>query len=123
MKMRRPHRVPLAHQTIDVLKNLRALTGKSELIVPGARGRGRPLSENTLNAALRRLGYTKDEMTAHGFRAAASSILNESGFWNPDAIQAQTRPCRGQRRPPRVCAGGVLGRAGQDDAMVGGSAR
>lgn len=89
MKMRRPHRVPLAHQTIDVLKNLRALTGKSELIVPGARGRGRPLSENTLNAALRRLGYTKDEMTAHGFRAAASSILNESGIWNPDAIEAQ----------------------------------
>ena len=53
------------------------------------RGRGRPLSENTLNAALRRLGYTKDEMTAHGFRAAASSILNESGIWNPDAIEAQ----------------------------------
>jgi len=89
MKMRRPHRVPLARQTIDVLKNLRALTGESELIVPGARGRGRPLSENTLNAALRRLGYTKDEMTAHGFRAAASSILNECGLWKPDAIEAQ----------------------------------
>ena len=89
MKMRRPHRVPLALQTIDVLKNLRALTGEVALILPGARGRGRPLSENTLNAALRRLGYTKDEMTAHGFRAAASSILNECGLWNPDAIEAQ----------------------------------
>jgi integrase len=89
MKMRRPHRVPLARQTIDVLKNLRAITGEAALILPGARGRGRPLSENTLNAALRRLGYTRDDMTAHGFRAAASSILNESGLWNPDAIEAQ----------------------------------
>jgi integrase len=89
MKMRRPHRVPLARQTINVLKNLRAITGEAELILPGMRGRGRPLSENTLNAALRRLGYTKDAMTARGFRAAASSNLNESGLWNPDAIEAQ----------------------------------
>jgi integrase len=89
MKMRRPHRVPLARQTLDVLKNLRAIIGEAALILPGARGRGRPLSENTLNAALRRLGYTKDEMTSHGFRAAASSILNECGQWNPDAIEAQ----------------------------------
>jgi integrase len=89
MKMRRPHRIPLARQTISVLENLRAITGEADLILPGMRGRGQPLSENTLNAALRRLGYTKDEMTAHGFRAAASSILNESGLWNPDAIEAQ----------------------------------
>jgi integrase len=89
MKMRRPHRIPLARQTINVLNNLRAITGESALIVPGARSRGRPLSENTLNAALRRLGYTKNDMTAHGFRAAASSILNESALWNPDAIEAQ----------------------------------
>jgi integrase len=89
MKMRRPHRIPLARQTIAVLGNMHTITGQAELIVPGMRGRGRPLSENTLNAALRRLGYTKDEMTAHGFRAAASSILNESGLWNPDAIEAQ----------------------------------
>jgi integrase len=89
MKMRRPRRVPLAHQTITVLKNVRAITSQAELILPGARGRGRPLSENTLNAALRRLGYTKDQMTSHGFRAAASSILNECVLWNPDAIEAQ----------------------------------
>jgi integrase len=89
MKMRRPHRIPLARQTIAVLKNLHAITGVTELILPGMRGRSRPLSENTLNAALRRLGYSKDEMTAHGFRAAASSILNESGLWNSDAIEAQ----------------------------------
>ena len=72
-----------------VLKELEAIAGNSQLILPGMRGLGRPLSENTLNAALRRLGYTKDEMTAHGLRAAASSILNESGLWNPDAIEAQ----------------------------------
>lgn len=59
------------------------------MILPGARGRDRSLSENTFNAALRRLGYSKEEMTAHGFRAAASSILNESGQWNADAIEAQ----------------------------------
>jgi integrase len=47
------------------------------------------MSENTINAALRRLGYSKDEMTGHGFRAAASSLLNESGKWNADAIEAQ----------------------------------
>jgi integrase len=89
MKMRRPHRIPLARQMITALKNLREITGDAELILPGMRGRGRSLSENILNAALRRLGYGKDEMTAHGFRAAASSILNESGLWNPDAIEAQ----------------------------------
>jgi integrase len=89
MKMRRPHRVPLARQTVAILNGLRRITGATELVLPGMRGRGRPLSENTFNAALRRLGYTKDEMTSHGFRAAASSILNESNLWNPDAIEAQ----------------------------------
>jgi integrase len=89
MKMRRPHRIPLARQTLNVLKNTRVINPDAELILPGMTGRSRPLSENTLNAPLRRLGYGKDEMTAHGFRAAASSILNESGKWNPDAIEAQ----------------------------------
>jgi integrase len=88
-KMRRPHCVPLSRQTIAVLTRLRKITGHASLILPGARGRNRPLSENTLNSALRRLGYTKEEMTSHGFRAAASSILNECGKWNPDAIEAQ----------------------------------
>jgi integrase len=85
MKMRRPHRIPLVRQTIAVLKDLRAIARDAELILPGMRGRGRPMSENTLNAALRRLGYSKDQMTAHGFRATASPLLNECGLWNPDA--------------------------------------
>jgi len=88
-KMRRPHRVPLARQTIEALNRLRTVTGNGPLILPGARSRSRPLSDNTLNAALRRLGYAGDEMTSHGFRAAASSMLNESGKWNADAIEAQ----------------------------------
>ncbi len=89
MKMRRPHRVPLAPQAIVILEVLRTLTGQYELLFPGARSPSRPLSENTLNAALRRLGYAKDDMSSHGFRAAASSLLNECGKWNADAIEAQ----------------------------------
>jgi integrase len=89
MKMHRPHRIPLASQTISVLEELRTLTGQFELLFPGVRSPSRPLSENTLNAALRRLGYAKDDMSSHGFRAAASSLLNECGKWNADAIEAQ----------------------------------
>ena len=89
MKMKRPHRVPLAPQAVAVLKRLNAITGRGALLFPSVRSPARVMSENTLNAALRRLGYGKDEMTGHGFRAAASSLLNESGKWNPDAIEAQ----------------------------------
>src|SRR5262249_47747338 len=89
MKMHRPHRIPLAPQAIAVLEELRTLTGQCELLFPGVRSPARPLSENTLNAALRRLGYAKEDMSSHGFRAAASSLLNECGKWNPDAIEAQ----------------------------------
>jgi len=56
-------------------------------VFPSVRTRARPMSENTLNAGLRRLGYSSEEMTAHGFRAMASTLLNESGKWNPDAIE------------------------------------
>jgi integrase len=89
MKMGRAHRVPLAKQAIELLRDLRELTGQRELLFPGAWDHRKPLSENTLNAALRRLGYAQDAMTSHGFRAAASSMLNESGIWNADAIEAQ----------------------------------
>ncbi|MGH6811615.1 MAG: tyrosine-type recombinase/integrase [Methylocella sp.] len=89
MKMRPPHRVPLAPQAIAILQTLRTLTGQYELLFPGVRSPSRPLSENMLNAALRRLGYAKDDMSSHGFRAAASSLLNECGKWNADAIEAQ----------------------------------
>jgi integrase len=89
MKMRRPHRVPLAKQTLELLRGLHKLTDNRGLLFPGAWDFRKPLSENTLNAALRRLGYAQDVMTAHGFRASASSMLNECGKWNADAIEAQ----------------------------------
>ena len=89
MKMRRPHRVPLAPQAVAILRDLQGITGRGRFLFPSARSLARYMSENTVNAALRRLGFKQDEMTAHGFRSAASSILNESGIWNPDAIEVQ----------------------------------
>ncbi|WP_096701250.1 integrase arm-type DNA-binding domain-containing protein [Magnetospirillum sp. 15-1] len=89
MKMRRPHQVPLSKQAVEVLRGLHAITGRGALLFPGIRTAKRPISDNTLNAALRRLGYGKDEATAHGFRATASSLLNECGKWHPDAIERQ----------------------------------
>lgn len=88
-KMRRPHRVPLSRQATRILKELGEITGKGKLVFPCVRTVARPISENTLNAGLRRLGYAKDQATAHGFRATASTLLNESGKWNADAIERQ----------------------------------
>jgi integrase len=89
MKMKRPHRVPLAPQAVALLRELDAITSGGKFLFPSVRSRDRCMSENTVNAALRRLGFGKDEMTGHGFRSAASSILNESGMWNADAIERQ----------------------------------
>lgn len=85
--MRRPHHVPLSHQAIDLFREVRAVTGPNGYVFPSIRSRSRPMSENTINAGLRRLGYASDEMTAHGFRVMASTLLNESGKWHPDAIE------------------------------------
>lgn len=89
MKMRRPHRVPLAPRAITILREVYSITGRGKLVFPSVRSRERCMSENTVCAALRRLGFQKDEMSGHGFRSAASSMLNESGLWNADAIEAQ----------------------------------
>lgn len=87
MKMRKVHHVPLSRQAVAVLREVKVVTGPAGFVFPGMRSRARPMSENTLNAALRRLGYTSEEMTSHGFRALASTLLNESGRWHPDAIE------------------------------------
>ena len=87
MKMRLPHKVPLPQEALNLLSNLQELTGYGEFLFPSIRSSKRPMSENTLNAALRRMGYTGSEMTSHGFRATFSTIANESGLWNPDAIE------------------------------------
>jgi len=89
MKMRRPHRVPLAHQTLAILSDLRQITGGSKYLFPSVQSWHRPFSDNTLNAALRRLGYDRTELTIHGLRSTASTLLNESGKWNADAIERQ----------------------------------
>jgi integrase len=89
MKMRRPHRVPLARQSLAILRELQQLTGKGRWLFPSVRTSTRPISENTLNAALRRLGYGSEEICTHGFRSMASSRLNEMGCWNSDAIERQ----------------------------------
>jgi integrase len=80
MKMRRPHEVPLSRQALAVLEDIWPLSDHGALIFPSIRSNRKPLSENALNAALRRMGYAKEEVTAHGFRSSASTILNERGF-------------------------------------------
>jgi integrase len=88
MKMREPHIVPLSRQAIALLRDLHPLTGSARYLFPSLRGGDRPISNNTLNASLRRLGYTGDEMVSHGFRSMASTCLNEQG-WHPDLIELQ----------------------------------
>ena len=88
MKMKRVHIVPLATQTIEVLRFVQQLTGRQKWIFPSARMDGRPMSENTVRVALRSMGYSNEQMTAHGFRGMASTRLNEMG-WSPDIIERQ----------------------------------
>lgn len=87
MKMRLPHDVPLSKQALKVLKDIWSLSDEAELVFPSVRSNRRPLSDNAFNSALRRMGYEKEEVTAHGFRVTASSILNSKGF-DPDVIEA-----------------------------------
>ena len=88
-KMRRLHRVPLSKQALAIIRDLQAISRGGRWLFPSVHSISRPMSENTLNAALRRLGYSKGRMTAHGFKGMASTRLNEMGCWNPDAIERQ----------------------------------
>lgn len=87
MKSRAEHAVPLSRQAVTILGSLKDLQGEGRYVFPSIRTPKSPMSENTVNAALRRMGFTGDEMTAHGFRAMASTLLNESGKWSADAIE------------------------------------
>lgn len=89
MKMRSGHIVPLSKQAMSVLLELQNLTGEGRYLFPGLRTSERPMSENTVNGALRRLGYTNDEITGHGFRAMARTILDETLGFSPDWIEHQ----------------------------------
>lgn len=84
--MRKPHAV--AYAALDLLAELRELTGWGELLFPSLGSSKKPISENTFNQALRRMGFTREEVTSHGFRTTFSTVANESGLWNPDAIEA-----------------------------------
>lgn len=91
MKMRRLHVVPLSTQAIEVIQIMQRFTGHGRYVFPSARtpSGSRPMSDMAMLAALRGMGYSKEEMTAHGFRHTASTLLNESGLWSPDAIERQ----------------------------------
>ena len=89
MKMREPHLVPLSTQAVAILRELQALTGGRRYVFPGARTNGRPMSDNAILAALRRMGFAKDEMSGHGFRAMARTILDEVLGVRPDFIEHQ----------------------------------
>jgi integrase len=88
MKMNRPHIVPLSRQALKALEEMRDISGGGKYIFPSNRTQARPMSENTILAALRAMGYTKDQITPHGFRSMASTLLNENGF-NRDWIERQ----------------------------------
>lgn len=94
MKMRKVHIVPLSAQAIAVLRELEPLTGKGKYVFPSIRSNRDPMSENTVNAALRSLGYTHEQMTGHGFRSTASTMLHEMG-WNSDVIERQLAHAEG----------------------------
>ncbi|HEG2080699.1 TPA: integrase arm-type DNA-binding domain-containing protein [Enterobacter kobei] len=89
-KMRTPHLVPLSHQALAILEKIKSLSGNRELIFVGDHDSRKPMSENTVNKALRVMGYdTKVEVCGHGFRAMACSTLVESGLWSRDAVERQ----------------------------------
>lgn len=89
MKMKQAHIVPLPRQAAEILRQLKPLTGQGRYVFPSIRTNTRPMSDNTVNAALRRLGYTQDELTGHGFRAMARTILDEVLQVRPDFIEHQ----------------------------------
>jgi integrase len=87
MKKRREHVVPLSRQSLAIFARAAALSGGGRFVFPAQGKPSKPMSENTANAALRRMDFSAEEMSAHGFRAMASTLLNESGKWSPDAIE------------------------------------
>ena len=87
MKARRPHAIPLSRQVVAYLREVKELSGPDGYVFPAFHTTRKPMSENTMNQAFRRMGFTGDEVTSHGLRTTASTLLNESGKWHPDAIE------------------------------------
>lgn len=99
MKMKQIHIVPLSRQAVKILKELREFSGSGKLLFPSIRTATRPLSDATVLNAIRRMGYAKDEMSTHGFRSLASTLLNELGY-NRDWIERQL--AHGERNDVRA---------------------
>ena len=97
--MRQPHLVPLSRQAAAILREIEPLTGRGRYVFPSPRSAQRPLSDNAVTAALRRMGYTGEQMSWHGFRAMASTLLNEQGY-APDVIELQ--PAHQERNEVRA---------------------
>ena len=111
MKMKQPHAVPLSQQVLYMLQDLRSLARASDYLFPALHTTKRPLSDNTLNVALRRLGFDHDQMTSHGFRAMASTLLNESGSGTLTRSSAPLPMARRTGSGPPITAGRI-GRRG-----------
>ena len=94
MKMKRPHLVPLCSQVVELLQSLQQFTGYQHWLFPSARSDKRCMSDNTVRIALRTMGFEKEDITPHGFRAMASTVLNEHGF-EPDIIERQLAHMQG----------------------------
>lgn len=109
MKMKQAHAVPLSRQVLYLLQDLRSLARESEFLFPALHTTKRPLSDNTLNVALCRLGFEHDEMTSHGFRAMASTLLNESGSGIPTPLSARW-PMARRTRFARLTIAALIGR-------------
>ena len=122
MKMRQEHVVQLSTQAVETLRAAYQVSGNGRFVFPGVRTRAEPLSNNTINAALRRLGYAKDETTGHGFRALASTRLTEMG-WPPDVIERQLAHAEPKQGPGCLQPSAVPAGAAEDDAGVGGVSR
>lgn len=114
------HYVPLSSQAIGVLEDIRKISGKYLLVFPGDSNPYKPMSENTVNKALRTMGYnTQTDVCLHGFRAMACSALTESGLWSRDAVRTADESSREKRSAGSICTS-CTAHAGtpQNDAMV-----
>jgi integrase len=117
MKASAVHIVPLSRQALDILREIHPLTGHGRYVFPSPRADSRPMSSNAILSALRRMGYAKDEMSGHGFRSMASTLLNERG--EPGRHRAPTCPCRKKQRACGVQLCRVHAGTEEDDAGLG----
>jgi integrase len=118
MKMGLDHIVPLSKQAVAILREQKEISGRGKYVFPSVRTTEKPISENTINAALRGMGYAKDEMTGHGFRTTASTLLHEKGF-DTDVIERQLAHTEGNKTKAAYDRARHLAEAKEDDASSG----